>query len=67
MGRKFVDNGIKASELIAILQKRIEESGDLEITVNTQEGAGYGLYGEGDVNIVDVMTKNGVVQMIEIG
>ncbi len=44
---------LKASELITILQKRIDEYGDLEISVDTQDGASYSLYSEDDVKIVE--------------
>ena len=40
---------LKASELVAVLQKRIEEFGDLEILVNTKHGAMYGLFSEDEV------------------
>ena len=40
---------MRASELVALLQKRISEYGDLEIFVNTQEGSAYQLYGEDSV------------------
>lgn len=59
---------LKASELIAILQKKIAEVGDVEITVNTQEGASYHLYSEEDINIIPWTTPNGTVRKtIEIG
>lgn len=59
---------LKASELIAILQKKIAEVGDLEISVNTQEGASYSLYSEEDVNVIPWTTKDGTVRKtIEIG
>lgn len=59
---------LKASELIAILQKKITEVGDLEISVNTQEGASYPLYSEEDINIIPWTAKDGSVnKTIEIG
>ena len=59
---------LKASELIAILQKKIAENGDLEISVNTQDGASYDLHSEDDINIVEWTHKDGSkVKTIEIG
>jgi len=59
---------LKASELIAILQKKIAENGDLEISVNTQDGASYDLHSEDDINIVEWTRKDGSkVKTIEIG
>ena len=59
---------MKASELIAILQKKVAENGDLEISVNTQDGASYNLYSEDDINIVEWTRKDGSkVKTIEIG
>lgn len=59
---------LKASELVAILQKKIAEVGDLEITVNTQEGASYSLYSEEDVNVIPwTMPDGSVNKTIEIG
>ena len=68
MKRKGITRGIKASDLVCILQKRIKESGDLEITVSTQDGGGYGLYSEDDVKVIDTVTADGSeVKMVEIG
>ncbi len=59
---------LKASELIAILQKKVAENGDLEISVNTQDGASYDLHFEDDINIVEWTRKDGSkVKTIEIG
>ena len=59
---------MKASELIAILQKKVAENGDLEISVNTQDGASYDLHSEDDINIVEWTRKDGSkVKTIEIG
>lgn len=59
---------LKASELITILQKRIAEVGDLEISVNTQEGASYYLYTEEDVDAITWTTPDGSLHAtIEIG
>lgn len=59
---------LKASELVAILQKKIVEVCDLEISVNTQEGASYSLYSEEDVNVIPWTTPDGSVnKTIEIG
>ena len=59
---------MKASELIAILQKKVAENGDLEISVNTQDGASYDLHSEDDINVVEWTRKDGSkVKTIEIG
>ena len=59
---------LKASELIAILQKKIAENGDLEISINTQDGASYDLHSEDDINIVEWSCKEGTTyKTIEIG
>ena len=59
---------LKASQLVAILQKRIEEFGDLEISVNTQEGGSYSLYGAEDVSLLTWTAKDGTkVNTLEIG
>ena len=59
---------LKASELIALLQKKIAEVGDIEITVNTQEGASYSLYSEEDVNVIPWTRPDGSIhKTIEIG
>ncbi len=59
---------LRASELVAILQKKIAEVGDLEITVNTQEGASYSLYSEEDVNVIPwTMPDGSVRKTIEVG
>ena len=58
---------MKASELIAILQKRIAENGDLEITINTQDGGSYDLRYEDDISIIERTCKDGSkVKMFEI-
>ena len=59
---------LKASELIAILQKNIAEHGDLEITVDTQEGSSYNLYSEDCVHKVEWTRKDGSkIYTLEIG
>ena len=59
---------LKASELIAILQKKIAEAGDAEISVNTQEGSSYSLYAEEDVNVISWTARDGSLhKTIEIG
>lgn len=59
---------LRASELVAILQKKIAEVGDLEISVNTQEGASYSLYSEEDVNVIPwTMPDGSVNKTIEVG
>lgn len=59
---------LKASELIAILQKRIAEVGDAEISVNTQDGSSYSLYSEEDVDAISWTTPDGSLHAtIEIG
>lgn len=59
---------LKASELIAILQKKIAEVGDVEIMVNTQEGASYSLYSEEDINVIPWTKPDGTIyKTIEIG
>lgn len=61
-------NRMKASELVELLQKCIKEAGDLEISINTQDGGSYGLYSEDSVGVVEYNTKNSnVVRVIEIG
>lgn len=56
------------SELIKVLSKMQAEYGDLEISVNTQEGASYSLYSEEDVHLELYYDKVGnEIQMIEIG
>ena len=59
---------MKASDLVAALQKRIEQFGDLEISVNTQDGAAYSLFGIEDIHVVTSFTKDGkCVENLEIG
>lgn len=59
---------LKASELVAILQQRIKEFGDLEIIVSTQDGGAYGLYGADEVSLVVGKNKNGkLIEKLEIG
>ena len=59
---------LKASELIALLQKKIAEHGDLEITVNTQEGSSYSLYDEDCVEKIEWTRKDGSkIATLEIG
>ena len=40
------------SELIKVLSKMQAEHGDLEISVNTQDGSSYSLYSEEDVKLI---------------
>lgn len=59
---------LKASELVAILQKKIAEHGDLEVTVDTQEGGSYSLYSEDCVHKVEWTRKDGSkISTLEIG
>jgi hypothetical protein len=59
---------MKASELVSLLQKRIAEHGDLEISVDTQDGAAYSLYGEDDVKLTVGHDREGrEVRWLEIG
>lgn len=59
---------LKASELVAILQKKIAEEGDLEITVNTQDGTSYDLYSADDVHVITWTRPDGSkTKTIEIG
>ena len=61
-------NRMKASELVKLLQKCLKEAGDLEISINTQDGGSYGLYSEDSVGVVEYNTKNGnAIRVIEIG
>ena len=61
-------NAMKASELVALLQKRITEHGDLEIVVDTQEGASHFLCGEDAVELVISYDHEGKeVRRLEIG
>lgn len=52
---------LKASELIKILEQRIEENGDLEISVNTQDGGAYSLYDESDVVCIEWTRPDGTI------
>ena len=54
---------ITASQLVAILQKRIEEFGDLVVSVNTQDGGSYYLYGPEDVSLVTWTDKSNGTQV----
>lgn len=59
---------MKASELVKLLQKCINEAGDLEISINTQDGWFYNLYNEDSVGVVECNTKDGnTIRVIEIG
>ena len=61
-------NAMKASELVALLQKRINEYGDLKIVVNTQDGGSYSLIGEDSVRLVTSYNSEGKeVHKLEIG
>jgi hypothetical protein len=56
------------SELINVLSKMQATHGDLEISVNTQEGSTYSLHSEEDVQLVHYYDKFGTeIPMIEIG
>lgn len=52
---------LKASQLIEILEKRIKESGDLEISVSTQDGGTYFLYDESDVVCIEWTKPDGTI------
>ena len=60
---------LKASELVEILQKKIAEHGDLEITVNTQDGGFYRLFNEDCIQKIEwTNTKDGTkTATLEIG
>jgi len=59
---------LKASDVIKRLQELVAEHGDLEITVDTQDGASYDLHSENDINVVEWTRKDGSkVKTIEIG
>lgn len=59
---------LKASELIKILQKRIDEAGDHEISINTQNGASYSIFSEDSVRVrVYTMLNGETIKVIEIG
>lgn len=62
-------NKLKASELVALLQKKIKDHGDLIVTVNTQEGSSYTLYQSDDVvNVITWHAKDGSInKTLEIG
>ena len=60
---------LKASELVAILQKKIAEHGDLEITVNTKNNGFYRLFNKDCVHKIEwTNTKDGTKSTtLEIG
>ena len=59
---------LKASDVIKRLQALVVENGDLEISVDTQEGAAYALYSADDIEIIECTCKDGSkVKLIEIG
>ena len=59
---------MKASELVAALQKRIEQYGDLEISINTQDGGSYSLYGLEDIRPMSGTAEDGQPgEWLEIG
>lgn len=59
---------VTVSELIKILSKMQTKYGDIEISVNTQEGGSYSLYSKEDIQIAKWYNKSGnVKQTIEIG
>lgn len=59
---------LKASDVIKRLQELVAENGDLEITVDTQEGASYALHCTDDIEVIECTCKDGSkVKMIEIG
>lgn len=56
------------SKLIKVLSKMQAKHGDLEISVNTQEGAAYSLWSDEDVHLERYYDKFGnEIQKIEIG
>lgn len=56
------------SELIKVLSKMQAEHGDLEISVNTQDGGSYSLYSEEDVHLEHYYDTFGdETPVIEIG
>lgn len=59
---------LKASELIKILQKRIDEAGDLEVSINTQDGSSYNIFSEDSVSVIEyTMMNDETIKVIEIG
>ena len=51
---------LKASELVTILQNKIAEHGDLEITVNTKNGGFYRLFNKDCIHKIEwTNTKDG--------
>ena len=59
---------LKASKLISILQKKIAEYGDLDISINTQDGSSYFLYNRGCVKKIQWINKDGSInETLEIG
>ena len=68
MDKRRRQQRLTASQLVEILRKKIREHGDLEVSVNTQDGGSYSLYGEDSVNVVTRDYSDGSqVQTIEIG
>lgn len=59
---------LKASELIKILQKRIDEDGDHEVSINPQNGVSYSIFSEDSVRVrVYTMLNGETIKVIEIG
>lgn len=59
---------LKASDVIKRLQELVAENGDLEITIDTREGAAYALFCTDDIEVIECTCKDGSkVKMIEIG
>ena len=59
---------LKASELIKILQKRIDEAGDHEVSINTQDGGSYNIFSEDGVRVIEyTMMNDETIKVIEIG
>ena len=59
---------LTVSELIKVLSDMQAEHGDLEISVNTQEGGSYSLYSDADVQLVHYYDMFGnEIPTIEIG
>ena len=56
------------SKLIEVLSKMQAKHGDLQISVNTQDGSSYSLYSEEDVKLIHCYNIFGnEIRMIEIG
>lgn len=64
---KMSYTALKASDVIKRLQELVTEHGDLEITVDTREGASYTLLSMDDIEVIECYCEAGSVKMIEIG